>query len=660
MALPAPNLDDRHFQDLVDDAKRLVQQRCPEWTDHNVSDPGVTLIEAFASMVDQLGYRLNRVPARHYLRFLDLIGVRLYPPTAARADVTFWLSAPQPAPVLIPADTPICTSRADNPDLETVVFGTTQELTIVPCALEKIMTAGPEGDPVDQTERLRFGGLDQYVEGEEGIPSFGSPPQAGDSLLMGLSVAVPRCAVLLRLDCEVEGVGVDPEAPPLVWEAWDGDEWVVCEVGKDETGGLNRPGDIVLHVPAGHTASVINREQAGWLRCRVLVPVEGQPFYSAPPQVRAATAATIGGTIPAVHAETIRDEIIGISEGVPGQRFTTQHSPIVPGEQPLLLEVAGGDGWEPWQAVEHFATSGPSDRHFMIDPMAGEVVFGPAVRESDGSLRQYGAVPPKAAPLRLPVYRTGGGQRGNVARGLLKVQRAPVPFVTAVENRRPATGGVEGEGVANAALRGPLLLRTRDRAVTAEDYEMLARQAAPEVARVRAVVAGPDVAAGGVRLLVVPAIGDDGTGRLRFEELLPAPGTLAAIARYLDERRCLGARVMVEPPYYQGVTVVARLTARPRASLDKLRGRATEALYRYLNPISGGPEGSGWPFGRPVQAGEVFAVLQRLDGVDLVEDVRLFSADPVTGDRGEAVARLELGEHALIFSYGHQVRVTPV
>jgi pimeloyl-ACP methyl ester carboxylesterase len=62
MSLPAPHLDDRRFQDLVDDAKRLVQQRCPEWTDHNVSDPGVTLIEAFAQMVDQLIYRLNRVP----------------------------------------------------------------------------------------------------------------------------------------------------------------------------------------------------------------------------------------------------------------------------------------------------------------------------------------------------------------------------------------------------------------------------------------------------------------------------------------------------------------------------------------------------------------------------------------------------------------------
>ena len=62
MSLPAPNLDDRRFQDLVDDAKRLVQQRTRVWTDHNVSDPGVTLIEAFAWITDQMLYRLNRVP----------------------------------------------------------------------------------------------------------------------------------------------------------------------------------------------------------------------------------------------------------------------------------------------------------------------------------------------------------------------------------------------------------------------------------------------------------------------------------------------------------------------------------------------------------------------------------------------------------------------
>ncbi|MGH3980646.1 MAG: putative baseplate assembly protein, partial [Pseudonocardiaceae bacterium] len=428
MALPAPNLDDRRFQDLVDDAKRLVQQRCPEWTDHNVSDPGVTLIETFASMVDQLLYRLNRVPQAHYLRFLDLIGVRLFPPTAARGNVTFWLSAPQPDPVAVPAGTPICTPATETEDA--IVFTTVRELPIVPCSLSRVLTAGREGDPVDRTDRLEL---------DEGFASFGSPPQVGDTMLLGLSGPVPRCAVLLRLDCEVEGVGVDPRDPPLAWEAWDGDGWVACEVDHDETGGLNRPGDVVLHVPAGHTASVINRQRAGWLRCRVVDPAAGQPFYSAPPQVRAASASTIGGTIDAVHAETIRDEIVGLSEGVPGQRFPVQHSPIVPGEVPLVLEAAGGEGWEEWRVVEHFANSGPSDRHFTIDHVAGEVVLGPAVREPDGSLRQYGAVPPKGVPLRLPAYRTGGGRRGNVARGLLTVQRDPVPFVTTVENRHPAT-----------------------------------------------------------------------------------------------------------------------------------------------------------------------------------------------------------------------------
>ena len=77
MALPAPDLDDRRFQDLVDDAKRMVMRRCPEWTDHNVSDPGVTLIETFAFLTDQVLFRLNRVPDRLYLKFLDLIGLRL-------------------------------------------------------------------------------------------------------------------------------------------------------------------------------------------------------------------------------------------------------------------------------------------------------------------------------------------------------------------------------------------------------------------------------------------------------------------------------------------------------------------------------------------------------------------------------------------------------
>ena len=132
MPLPAPHLDDRTFQSLVDDAKRLVQQRCPEWTDHNVHDPGVTLIETFAYMVDQLLWRLNRVPDRTYVKFLDLLGVRLRPPTAARVPVTFWLSAPQQTTLDVPAGTQVATARTES---EPVVFTTLDDLAIVPCSM---------------------------------------------------------------------------------------------------------------------------------------------------------------------------------------------------------------------------------------------------------------------------------------------------------------------------------------------------------------------------------------------------------------------------------------------------------------------------------------------------------------------------------------------
>src|SRR3954447_5732378 len=126
MALPVPNLDDRRFQDLVDEAKRLVQQKCPEWTDHNVSDPGVTLIELFAWMTDQVIYRLNRVPDRLYVKFLELLGVRLFPPTAARAPIPFWLAPPQLEMLRIPAGTEVATVRTETEDA--VTFTTEADL----------------------------------------------------------------------------------------------------------------------------------------------------------------------------------------------------------------------------------------------------------------------------------------------------------------------------------------------------------------------------------------------------------------------------------------------------------------------------------------------------------------------------------------------------
>ncbi|OGO58813.1 MAG: putative baseplate assembly protein [Chloroflexi bacterium RBG_16_72_14] len=645
MALPVPNLDDRRFQDLVDEAKRLVQQRCPEWTDHNVSDPGVTLIELFAWMTDQVVYRLNRVPDRNYVKFLELIGVSLYPPTAARTSLTFWLSAPQPDTVTIAAGTQAATVRTDTS--EAIAFTSIEDLPIVPSSLERL------GSMIDgKTLRDHSAALEKGTE----FACFQPVPKAGDALYIGLSEAVPSNAVRLRFRADIEGVGVDPTNPPLAWEAWTGDDWEPCELDSDTTGGLNRDGDVVIHVPRGHVVSLIAKQRGGWIRARVTQPVEGQPPYSASPNIKGLTAITIGGTVDAVNAELVYGEEVGISDGVPGQRFPVKRGPIVPGDGAAILEVTGAEGWDEWTHVGDFAASGPDDRHFVLDLSSGEVRLGPAVRLADGAFRRYGAVPPKGAHLRLREYRVGGGRRGNVATRAISVMKSSIPFVARVENRRPARGGVDGEDIENAKVRGPIRLRARGRAVTTEDYEQLAREAAPEVARVRAVAAGDGADAGAVRVLIVPSAVSE-QGRLRFDQLVPNEDTLQKITDRLEESRVIGTRAIIEPPVYRGITVVAKLKARNRVNPTRLQEEALAALYEYFNPITGGPDGTGWPFGRPVNVGEVYSVLQGIRGTELVEDARLFGADPVTGQRGTQTPRLELEAHALVFSYEHQVLV---
>jgi predicted phage baseplate assembly protein len=646
MALPVPNLDDRRFQDLVDDAKRLVQQRCPEWTDHNVSDPGVTLIEAFAWMTDQLIYRLNRVPDRHYVKFLELIGVRLFPPAAARGEVTFWLSAAQPDAVRIAGGTQVATIRTETDDA--VVFTTLDDLPIVPVALAHVLTSTDGKKHIDRTTEAGNG---------RDFAAFEAPPVAGNVLLVGISEPAPANVVRLDFRCTIEGVGVDPTWPPLAWEAWTGDGWTPCELDRDATGGLNRDGEVILHVPAGHAVSVVEKLRAAWLRARVTPPEEGQPFYSASPSVRGLAAATVGGTTAAVHADVVVDEIVGTSEGVAGQRFLLRRRPVVPGDRPTAVRVSDDDeGWQEWIQVPDFSASGPEDRHFVLDAVAGEIAFGPAVREPDGSMRSYGAVPGKSRRIKVEVYLTGGGRLGNIAPRSISILKSSIPYVSRVENRQVMAGGVDGEEIEDAKVRGPITLRSRGRAVTTEDFEHLAREVAPELARVHAVGAGDGADAGSVRVLVVPAA-QAADARLRFEQLVPSDETLARVAARLDETRVVGTRVIVEPPVYRGITIVARLRRRARVTPGRLQEDALRALYAYFSPISGGPEGRGWPFGRPVQIGEVYSVLQRVRGTELVEDVRLFGADPITGQRGQATQRLDLEPHALVFSYEHQLMV---
>src|SRR4029078_5006173 len=119
----------------------------------------------------------------------------------------------------------------------------------------------------------------------------------------------------------------------------------------------------------------------------------------------------------------------------------------------------------------------------------------------------------------------------------------------------------------------------------------------------------------------------------------------------------ISIRVLADARFYLDVTIVAKLRARPRTDPRRLQDAALDALFTYFHPTIGGPEGNGLPFGRPVMSGEVFSALQSLRGTEMVDEVKIFGADPVTGERGKATDRLEVEPSALVFSYDHQVLV---
>ena len=73
MSITLPNLDDREFAELVAEAKGMIPQLAPSWTDHNPSDPGITLIELFAYICEMLMYRTNRVTEANKRIFLQLL-----------------------------------------------------------------------------------------------------------------------------------------------------------------------------------------------------------------------------------------------------------------------------------------------------------------------------------------------------------------------------------------------------------------------------------------------------------------------------------------------------------------------------------------------------------------------------------------------------------
>jgi predicted phage baseplate assembly protein len=682
MPLSTPTLDDRRFQDIVDQAKLLIPRYCPEWTDHNVSDPGVALIELFAWMTDLLLYRVNQVPDKLYVKFLDMIGVKLAEARAAAAPVTVYLSAPQPVEITIPQETEVATIRTETEPA--IVFTTEADLTIRPPnvigAYTRTAAAAEAEAPWIMHDLRRLG-----LPGQR-LVMFTPPPAQpapNDAFYLAFDKDHSHHVLALRIECELAGgAGIDPTDPPTLWEVYQGAVagWVACTVEYDGTGGFNRSGEIILH-----TDAMTQRDSQGvnayWLRCRLTEAQGGSVRYHVSPELERITVEARGGTTLARHATTVHDEVLGYSDGTPGQTFRLLHTPILardPQRDHLVVEQPGGAP-EAWREVDDFGDSTETDRHFTLDSRNGTLSLGPALLQPNGQVYRFGAVPPKGNVLRFRRYQHGGGVAGNVPKGALSVPKSSIPYLARVTNWRAAIGGLDAQSLDDAKLRAPQVLRTRTRAVTADDYEYLAQQV-EGVARARCVGAGAQGGASGTRpagdpaqpgdpggqrpgrvsVLIVPQV-DDASGPIPAEQLARSAELRARVLAHLNERRPLGITVDVRQPQYIWVAVQATLRTPDGsdASLNDLVQRsAARELYRYLNPLVGGPRGAGWPFGRDLSVSELYALLQRVRNVEFVEEVRLSIAEPGGPPiEGAATARLVVPQHALVCSAQHLVTV---
>lgn len=647
MTLPAPRLDDRSFQDIVDEAKSRIHRHSPDWTDHNVSDPGIAILELLAWMTEMMLYRLNQVPDRLYLKFLELMGIELHGSVAATTDLLFRLTGPQAEAVRVPAGTQVASDRRDEE--EPVVFQTTSELVVSPPKLAHCLT-GSKQQVLDRTDDL--------LTATAPVVCFMSLA-SGDAFYLGFEASLAANLLRLSVVTGAEGAGVDPLRPPLRWESWNGEEWAEAEVIEDSTLGLNvvEGGDLILLLAPQHAPLTLGQTRAHWLRCRLLEATAGAAPYAKSPVLHRLEVASLGGAAPAIHADSAPAEYLGTSSGEPSQAFRVSRAPVLKREphETVYLQLPGSDAEELWREVSHFGEAEPDDKVFTWDSASGEVRFGPQVRLANGLVRQYGAIPPADARISVTGYRHGGGRRGNVAAGRLTVLRTSIPFVATVTNLRHARNGVDAESVEDAKVRGPLSLRTGDRAVTAEDFERLAHEATEAVGRARCLPVADDP--GAVQVLIVPRT-DRPAREVTLDHLALTDGLVREVAGYLDERRLVTARVQLAEPRYQGVMVVTQISPLLGMRSELVRDAATDALYRYLDPLRGGPDGRGWPFGRALGDGEVHAVLRGVPGVGGVNRVLFFMVDARTGavDQKE-LQRITLPPDALLLSYRHQVVV---
>ncbi|AUB42183.1 putative phage protein gp47/JayE [Nostoc flagelliforme CCNUN1] len=676
--LPSSHLDDRNFDDLVEECLLRIPRYCPEWTDHNISDPGITLVELFAWLTDQMLMQFNQIPRKNYIAFLELLGIRLQPPTPAQVRLTFYLSTHLLENYTIPQGIEVATERTETQ--EAIVFTTDQDLLIGQPTLKHILSA-PDAANTPQSLQDRTGQWHRQNDGlavTHEFELFPQKPQSGNSFYLTIEPDTPLEGTVLEIaftGAQGTPTGINPKHPPRSWEAWDGESWikVLLQEADDTTNGFSfnentgdddsfeQSGDVILHLPERWPVSSFDGYRGRWIRCTLTESSDRQPGYANSPRIKTIAIRTIGGSVQASQCVLVQEEILGISDGQPGQSFEVETAPILErqGEEQLLVFPVGRLP-EIWQEVEDFADSKPQDRHYVVDALTGTIQFGPLIREpqtlkkqtqtraylqqvlpADRSLgydlheqiieQQYGAIPPRGAEIMFS-YRTGGGKQGNVQANTLRFMQTAIPYIDSVTNHHAAVNGADAESLERAVLRAPQMLRSHDRAVTASDFEALTlKGSGGAIARALCLPMSASQTAGSVSVCVVPQANTDliDLGRGIAPDNFNLNSALRdQVLHYLDERRLLGIQVQLQQPNYVGVSVQAEVTLEPAyknpSAQAEIIHKLKVALYRYLNPLTGGPEMTGWPFGRPLYPSDIMALLQQTPGIQYLGAILLF------------------------------------
>jgi predicted phage baseplate assembly protein len=365
-------------------------------------------------------------------------------------------------------------------------------------------------------------------------------------------------------------------------------------------------------------------------------------------------------TTTALQTVTMRNEILGSSDGSGAQKFRSTRTPILLGqrlevrepEMPAAAELEvitreeGADAitlipdaagrpreiWVRWHEVTDFYGSQPRARHYVLDHLTGELNFGDGV---------HGLIPPVGiGNLRLARYQSGGGNAGNKPAGTIVQLKTTVPYVDKVTNTEAAAGGADAEALDSLLLRAPRTIRHSNRAVTVEDYEDLAMLATPEVARARCIPllnllanplatkppkepAEPGGEPGEVSVIIVP--------HARAAKPQPSLELLSRVQDYLEEHNVPTARVSVVGPLYVRVDVNAQIALVALEGASAVEQAVQQKLASFLHPLTGGLDGAGWDFGRKPHHSDVYALIEAVPGVDHIRSLVIHETEDQSG-----------------------------